>query len=150
PGPDGPGALLRACRDARYPEGQGLPGRAWALRDLCTDEDADEGAMAHGVLAGRRGPRPSCCVPVLVQGEVEGALLLFIDEPEGEAAGPERLDTLRAAGRMLSLCAEHRRDLERQAQAAEDTATVRSVVDEVGRGDTAEAAARLGMEAVLS
>lgn len=91
----------RATRVARFREGDGAIGRAWktlevaVLDDLTTARDD-----ARAPLAARAGYRSALAAPILVDGQVVGALEFPI--PDEEVVSPERRNTVGAIARLAS------------------------------------------------
>ena len=124
---------------ASFREGVGLAGRAWKARDLVFVADlAQVKDCVRAPVAQRVGVRSGICFPLLEQGDVTGTMDFFATETL--APSTERLETLRAIGRLVSQTIERIRDGERQAEAAQDMAAVNRVLREVAHATTRETA----------
>jgi GAF domain-containing protein len=124
---------------ASFEEGVGLAGRAWRSRDLVFVPDLGElGDCVRAPAAQRVGVRSGICFPLLEQGVVTATMDFFATETLDPS--PERLDTLRAIGQLVSQAIERVAREEQQAEAAEDVAAVNRVLREVSRAATRETA----------
>ncbi len=124
---------------ASFREGVGLAGRAWRARDLVFVPDL--GLLADCVrapAAQRVGVRSGICFPLLEDGRVTGTMDFF--STETLTPSTQRLETLRAIGRLVSQAVERVRTAERQAEAAADTAAVNQVLRQVSTASTPEEA----------
>ncbi len=124
---------------ASFREGVGLAGRAWRTRDLVFVPDL--GRLADCVrapAAQRVGVRSGICFPLLENGQVTGTMDFFSTETLDPSA--QRLETLRAIGRLVSQALERVRSGERQAEAAQDTAAVNRVLRQVSAAQSPEEA----------
>jgi PAS domain-containing protein len=111
----------RLTREARFREGEGLSGRAWQRRDLFFVQDLGEMRdCCRAPAAQRAGVKSGVCFPVVLCGRVVGTMDFFARETL--TPSEERLDTLRAVGRLVSSA------IERQ-QAAEEAARVQSMME---------------------
>ena len=115
----------RATLSARFREGVGLSGRAWAARDLYFVPDIGEVKdCVRAPAAQRAGVKSGVCFPILLEGKVVGTMDFFTTRVL--CLSPERMETLRAVGRLVSsVLAKTRRDSERQSrlEAAVNTAS---------------------------
>jgi methyl-accepting chemotaxis protein len=137
----------RATMDARFKEGVGLSGRAWRTRDLFFV--ADLGEMVDCVrapIAQRAGVRSGVVFPIVVHGAVIGTMDFFATETL--TPSPERLDTLRSVGRLVSSALERIAEQQRTAEAAKDVAAVNQVLAEIGRATTLADAVSAALETV--
>jgi len=124
---------------ASFREGVGLAGRAWKARDLVFVPDlAEVRDCVRAPAAQRVGVRSGICFPLMEDGEVTGTMDFFDNETLAPSA--ERLDTLRAIGRLVSQAIERVLTSERQAEAARDMAAVNTVLREVSRATSQESA----------
>ena len=124
---------------ASFREGVGLAGRAWKARDLVFVPDlARVTDCVRAPVAQRVGVRSGICFPLLEGGVVTGTMDFFATETLHPSQ--ERLETLRAIGRLVSQTIERIRDGERQAEAAQDMAAVNRVLREVAHATTRETA----------
>jgi GAF domain-containing protein len=122
---------------ASFREGVGLAGRAWRARDLVFVADLGQvHDCVRAPVAQRVGVRSGICFPLLEDGEVVGTMDFFATETLDPS--PERLDTLRAVGRLVSQAIERLVAAERQAQAAQDTDAVTRVLREISAAATPE------------
>jgi methyl-accepting chemotaxis protein len=92
----------RATHRATFEEGQGLPGRAWQLRDLLFEPDLGHCALfVRAEAALRSGVRSGVFFPIMDQaGHIHGVMELLTTETRTLSRG--RLDVLRNAGRLVS------------------------------------------------
>jgi GAF domain-containing protein len=124
---------------ASFREGVGLAGRAWKARDLVFVPDLGQlSDCVRAPAAQRVGVRSGICFPLLEDGVVTGTMDFFATETLDPSK--ERLEILRAIGRLVSQTIERIRDGERQAEAAQDMAAVNRVLREVARATTRETA----------
>ena len=127
---------------ASFREGVGLSGRAWRSRDLVFV--ADLGEMTDCVrapVAQRVGVRSGVCFPVVVDGRVLGTMDFFATETLSPS--PQRLETLRRVGKLVSQSLERLADADEAAGAAQALiASIREI------SETASAAAGAAREAV--
>ncbi|MGY2126831.1 GAF domain-containing protein [Blastococcus sp. SYSU DS0617] len=124
---------------ASFREGVGLAGRAWRSRDLVFVPDL--GRLADCVrapAAQRVGVRSGICFPLLEDGRVTGTMDFFSTETLTPSA--QRLETLRAIGRLVSQALERVLTAERQAEAAQDMAAVNRVLRQVSTASSPEQA----------
>jgi GAF domain-containing protein len=132
---------------ASFREGVGLAGRAWKARDLVFVADLGEVRdCVRAPAAQRVGVRSGVCFPLLEAGVVTGTMDFFATETLDPSA--ERLETLRAIGRLVSQAIERVRTAEHQAEAARDMAAVNRVLRDISRSTTREAAMAGALEAV--
>ncbi|MGY1752289.1 GAF domain-containing protein [Blastococcus sp. SYSU D01042] len=121
---------------ASFREGVGLAGRAWRTRDLVFVPDLGQLAdCVRAPAAQRVGVRSGICFPLLEGGEVTGTMDFFATETL--APSPQRLETLRAIGRLVSQALERVLAAEVQAEAARDTAAVNQVLRQVSAAPSA-------------
>jgi methyl-accepting chemotaxis protein len=116
---------------ATFAEGVGLSGRAWQSRDLFFTPDI--GQMTDCVrapVAQRVGVKSGLCFPVIVDGQVVGTMDFFMLETVSPS--PQRLDTLRNVGRLVSQAFSRiTKETNDREQAAEMAAKVDVVLDVV-------------------
>ena len=116
---------------ATFAEGVGLSGRAWQSRDLFFTPDL--GQMTDCVrapVAQRVGVQSGLCFPVIVDGRVVGTMDFFMLEKVQPS--PQRLDTLRNVGRLVSQAFSRiTKETSDREQAAELAAKVDVVLDVV-------------------
>ena len=124
---------------ASFREGVGLAGRAWRARDLVFVADLGQVRdCVRAPVAQRVGVRSGICFPLLEDGAVVGTMDFFATQTLDPS--PERLDTLRAIGRLVSQTIERIVAAERQAEAAQDTEAVTRVLREISAAATPDEA----------
>ena len=116
----------RATREARFETGEGLPGRAWASRDLVFIPDITEGGdVLRGPAAGRAGLKSGFSFPIISRGKVTGCMDFLASE---ELFPSERRFTmLRDVARMVSNAAEQvslANEFERDVKAVVETVSI--------------------------
>jgi GAF domain-containing protein len=124
---------------ASFTKGVGLAGRAWQAEDLVFV--ADLGQLRDCVrapAAQRVGVRSGICFPLLEDGVVTGTMDFFATETL--TPSPERLDTLRAIGKLVSQAIERVLAAEEQAEAARDLAAVNRVLRDIATASSRESA----------
>ena len=124
---------------ASFKKGVGLAGRAWQAEDLVFV--ADLGQLRDCVrapAAQRVGVRSGICFPLLENGVVTGTMDFFATETL--APSTERLDTLRAIGKLVSQAIERVLAAEQQAEAARDLAAVNRVLRDIATATSRESA----------
>ena len=132
---------------ASFREGVGLAGRAWKSRDLVFVADLGQlGDCVRAPAAQRVGVRSGICFPLLEDGVVTGTMDFFATETLSPTS--ERLDTLRAIGRLVSQAIERVLAEERQAEAAQDMAAVNNVLRDVSRAAGREAAMATALNSI--
>ena len=112
---------------ASFAEGVGLSGRAWKARDLFFV--ADLGEMTDCVrapVAQRVGVKSGVCFPVLRGGQVVGTMDFFTTETLNPTA--ERLDALRAVGKLVSQAFSRVVAAQDQQRAAGDVAAINTLL----------------------
>jgi GAF domain-containing protein len=132
---------------ASFAEGVGLSGRTWKARDLVFVPDL--GAVTDCVrapAAQRAGVRSGVCFPLIEDGAVTGTMDFFATETLDLSA--DRLNTLRAVGRLVSQAIERMAAAERQARAAEDMAAVNQVLRAVSSAAGQAEAMTLALDAI--
>lgn len=91
----------RVTRDARFREGEGLSGRAWRQRDLFFTPDIGQMTdCCRAPVAIRAGVKSGVCFPIVVADEVVGTMDFFALDTLSPS--PDRLDTLRSVGKLVS------------------------------------------------
>jgi GAF domain-containing protein len=132
---------------ASFREGVGLAGRAWRTRDLVFVADLGQlGDCVRAPAAQRVGVRSGICFPLLEDGQVTGTMDFFATETLDPSA--ERLETLRAIGRLVSQTIERVITAERQAEAAQDMEAVNRVLREVTAAANRENAMARALDAI--
>jgi len=91
----------RVTSEARFPEGEGLPGRAWKSRDLVFVADFGEEKFPRAAIARRQGIRSALCVPIMLDGKVFGTMEFLA--PKTLKLSRERMEALRSAGRLVTV-----------------------------------------------
>ena len=125
------GAEFReVTRSASFARGVGLAGRAWKAEELVFVADLGQlGDCVRAPAAQRAGVRSGICFPLFEEGRVTGTMDFF--STETLSPSPERLDTLRAIGRLVSQAIERVVAAARQKRAVEDTRAVSELLREV-------------------
>lgn len=137
----------RVTLAASFREGVGLSGRAWRARDLVFVADLGEVRdCVRAPVAQRVGVRSGICFPLLEAGEVTGTMDFFATETL--ELSPQRMDTLRSIGVLVSQALERLAVAERQDQAAQDMAAVNRVLREVSTAVTQEDALGRALETI--
>jgi methyl-accepting chemotaxis protein len=109
----------RVTLAASFQEGVGLSGRAWASRDLYFTQDIGEMTdCVRAPIAQRVGVKSGVCFPVIVDGDVVGTMDFFATATLHPSQN--RLDALRAVGRLVSQALQRLAAQERERAAAED------------------------------
>ncbi len=141
----------RVTTEASFQEGVGLSGRAWRSRDLQFVPDI--GAVTDCVrapVAQRAGVKSGICFPVLIDGRVTGTMDFFATETL--TPSPERLETLRGVGRMVSGAVERIEKAEREQTQAADlrqkVTEMLTVVEAAARGDLTQTVSVTGDDAI--
>jgi methyl-accepting chemotaxis protein len=109
----------RLTVEARYREGEGMPGQAWRTRDLFFANDlSDLSAMPRAAAAIRVGIKSGVSMPVELQGEVVGALDFF--SSERLQPSDHRVETLRNIGKLVTTALERAHQQSQIDQARRD------------------------------
>jgi methyl-accepting chemotaxis protein len=136
-----------ATRQGRFQEGQGLVGGAWRRRDMFFVEDIRAmNGFGRAVAAEQAGLISAICFPLIVDGEVYGALDFFAKERLAPSA--ERLDAVRSVSRLVSQAIERLQQAQRQAESNADTQALNKVLEAVTRAGSVDEAARGALDAV--
>lgn len=115
--------FARVTMAARFREGEGLSGRAWAQRSLFFTRNIGEMTdCCRAPVAIRAGVKSGVCFPIMVKGQVVGTMDFFATEELD--LSPSRLNTLRGVGKVVSKAFE---DLETKT----DAMTKAAIVDNV-------------------
>ena len=108
----------RVTSQGSYQEGVGLGGRTWRARDLVFVQDlATMTDCFRAPVALRAGIKSGVSFPILVDGAVAGTMDFFslqVLDPS-----PERLDSLRSVGRLVSAAVSRIRQVEQSRQEGE-------------------------------
>jgi GAF domain-containing protein len=132
---------------ASFTEGVGLSGRAWRARDLVFVADLGElSDCVRAPVAHRVGVRSGICFPLTEGGEVTGTMDFFSTETLDPS--PQRMDTLRSIGVLVSQAIERVAAAERLADAARDIEAVNQVIREVSDAPTREVALTRALETI--
>jgi GAF domain-containing protein len=124
---------------ASFRKGVGLAGRAWQAEDLVFVADLGQiRDCVRAPAAQRVGVRSGICFPLLENGVVTGTMDFFATETLDPSA--ERLDTLRAIGKLVSQAIERVLAAEQQAEAARDLAAVNRVLRDIATASSRESA----------
>ncbi len=137
----------RITQQARFAEGVGLSGRAWARRELVFVADlAEVKDCVRAPVAQRAGVKSGLCFPIEVDGHVVATMDFFALETLSPSA--DRLQALRSVGRLVSTAIARIRETQRQRDAAKDSDAVNRVLTAVGNAQSEEEAARIALETV--
>ena len=129
----------RITREASFAEGVGLSGRAWHSRGLVFVEDLGELTdCVRAPAAQRAGIRSGICFPLAENGRITGTLDFFTTQTL--APSPQRLETLRSIGVLVSQAIERIATAEHQADAALDIEAVHRVIHDVTSAPSADQA----------
>ncbi|RBY74390.1 chemotaxis protein [Blastococcus sp. TF02-09] len=132
---------------ASFREGVGLAGRAWRSRDLVFVPDLGHLAdCVRAPAAQRVGVRSGICFPLYEDGEVTGTMDFFATETLNPS--PQRLDALRAIGKLVSQAIERVTGSARQAKAAEDTHAVSELLRAITSAATREEAISRALDTI--
>ncbi len=123
---------------ASFQEGVGLSGRAWKTRDLYFTKDIGEMTdCVRAPVAQRIGVKSGVCFPIVVDGDVVGTMDFFATETLTPSAN--RLESLRAVGRLVSQSLQRLDATEREREAADElrgkVASMLEVVNAAAEGD---------------
>jgi len=139
----------RITQQARFAEGVGLSGRAWARRELVFVADlAEVKDCVRAPVAQRAGVKSGVCFPMEVDGQVVATMDFFATETLSPSPG--RLEALRSVGRLVSGAIARIRETQRQRDAAKDSDAVNRVLTAVGNAQSEDEAARIALETVRS
>lgn len=115
--------FARVTMAARFREGEGLSGRAWAQRNLFFTRNIGEMTdCCRAPVAIRAGVKSGVCFPIIVKGNVVGTMDFFTTEELDLSAG--RLNALRGVGKLVSKSFE---DLQTKTDALAKAAIVENV-----------------------
>ncbi|WPF82950.1 GAF domain-containing protein [Sanguibacter sp. 4.1] len=132
---------------ASFREGVGLSGRAWKSRDLVVVEDlGDLRDCVRAPAAQRVGVRSGICFPLYEDGQVAGTMDFFATEVL--ALSPQRVETLRSIGVLVSQALERVVVAERQALDKQDVDAVSSVLREVSVATSRDAALSRALDTI--
>ncbi len=132
---------------ASFPEGVGLSGRAWRARDLVFVADIGQVTdCVRAPVAQQVGVKSGVCFPLFEDGQVVATMDFFTTQTLDPS--PQRLDTLRVVGRLVSQTLERLADSERQADATADAKAVTAVLREVSAAASAQDAARKALDTI--
>jgi methyl-accepting chemotaxis protein len=122
----------RATFEARYHEGEGLPGQAWRTRDLVFVNDlSDLKNMPRAAIALRIGLKSGVCIPAIVDGVVVGAMDFFADQRLDST--DHRVETLRSTGKLTSSALARARQSAELEQSKRDLESKVSLLMKVAR-----------------
>jgi GAF domain-containing protein len=102
--------------------------------------------FGRAVAAEQAGLISAICFPLIVNGEVYGALDFFAKERLAPSA--ERLDAVRSVSRLVSQAIERLQQSERQVEANADARAMNKVLEAVTRAGSMDEAARGALDAV--
>jgi GAF domain-containing protein len=132
---------------ASFAEGVGLSGRAWRAKDLVFVPDIGQLLdCVRAPAAAEAGVRSGVCFPLMGGGRVTGTMDFFTTDALDPS--PQRLDTLRIVGLLVSQTLERLADAERQAAASADAGAVTVVLRAVSSAASAEQAAQTALDAI--
>jgi methyl-accepting chemotaxis protein len=95
----------RATVEAKFREGEGLPGQVWRTRDLMHVEDlATMPGFPRAAAAQRAGLKSAVGVPIVLNGAVAGVMDLY--NTTSTKLSALRVEALRGMGRQVSLAVE--------------------------------------------
>lgn len=137
----------RVTLSASFAEGVGLSGRAWRAQDLVFVADlGDLTDCVRAPAAQRVGVRSGICFPILEDGVVTGTMDFFATQTL--APSPQRLETLRAIGVLVSQAIARVRSTERHAEAGQDVAAVTAVLRALSGAPDRERALRDALDTI--
>ncbi|MGO9599759.1 MAG: methyl-accepting chemotaxis protein [Isosphaeraceae bacterium] len=138
----------RATMNARFREGEGLPGRAWRARDVIHVSDLSEMRdCCRAQAAQRAGLKSGACFPILLEGKVIGAYD-FVSTKTFELS-PERRDVLHAIRRSITDTNRVRIATEEARARIAEAEAVRNVIQRASTAETVDDAAFSTLGAVL-
>jgi methyl-accepting chemotaxis protein len=144
-----PALFLEQTRRLRLPRTVGLAGRAWVQRDVVVVDDVEAAHfLPRREAAITAGFRRALCIPILLDGEVVGAIDAF--SVSDEEIRSSRRDSLRNLGLMVSSTVSRVASEEQARATAQDTAAVAALLTALMPVSTAEAAARTALATVRS
>ncbi|MFN8156080.1 MAG: GAF domain-containing protein [Candidatus Nanopelagicales bacterium] len=144
-----PAVFLEQTRRLRLPRTVGLAGRAWVQRDLVIVDDVESAHfLPRREAAITAGFRRALCIPIMLDGEVVGAIDAFsVSDSEIRSS---RRDSLRNLGLMVSSTVSRVASAEEARETAKDTAAVAALLTALMPVATQEAAARTALATVRS
>ncbi|BFU45616.1 GAF domain-containing protein [Krasilnikovia sp. MM14-A1004] len=132
---------------ASFAEGVGLSGRVWRARELVFVPDIGQVAdCVRASVAVEAGVRSGVCFPLIEGGRVVGTMDFFTTDTLDPS--PQRLDTLRTVGLLVSQTLERLADAERQAASAADASAVTAVLRAVTAASSADQVVRTALDAI--
>jgi methyl-accepting chemotaxis protein len=141
--------FLDLTRRLRLPRAMGLAGRAWVQRDVVVVDDvASADFLPRREAAVAAGFHRALCLPIMVDGEVVGAVDAF--STTGEEVRSSSRDSLRNLALMLSSAVSRVASEEQARETAKDTAAVAALLTALMPVSTAEAAASTALATVRS
>jgi GAF domain-containing protein len=143
PGPE----FRKVTLAASFAEGVGLSGRAWRAKDVVFVPDIGQLTdCVRAPAAVQGGVRSGVCFPLIEDGRVTGTMDFFTTDTLDPS--PQRLDTLRMVGLLVSQTLERLADAARQAAASADAGAVTAVLRAVSSATSTEHAARTALDAI--
>ena len=134
---------------ASFEKGVGLSGRAWALNDLYFTPDLGEMTdCCRAPAAQRVGVKSGVVFPIRINGEIIGTMDFFSTKTLEPT--PQRLDSLRTVGELVSSALDRLRRETRQLEAAQDVDAVNDVLARLASAHDAETAVSEALDAVRS
>ena len=132
---------------ASFEKGVGLSGRAWALNDLYFTPDLGEMTdCCRAPAAQRVGVKSGVVFPIRINGEVIGTMDFF--STKTLTPTPQRLDSLRTVGELVSSALDRLRRETRQMEAAQDVDAVNDVLARLASAPDEETAISEALDAV--
>ena len=120
-------AFQRVTREATFPHGVGLAGRAWRDAKLLFAPDLSEVTdCVRAPVARQSGILSAVAFPLYVEGKIVGTMDFFAD-PE-HTPGPVRLTVLETVGTLVSQSLDRVAEAARRAEAQKDIAAINTVV----------------------
>ncbi|GAA4733382.1 hypothetical protein GCM10023328_10980 [Modestobacter marinus] len=132
---------------ASFADGVGLSGRAWRARDLVFVADLGELTdCVRAPAAQRAGVRSGICFPIVRDGAVVGTMDFFTTATL--CPTPERLDVLRAVGKLVSQAFSRVAEGEAQKRAAGDVAAINGLLRGLARARTQEETLSIALDTI--
>ncbi len=120
-------AFQRVTREATFPLGVGLAGRAWREKKLLFAPDLSEvNDCVRAPVAAQSGILSAVAFPLYTDGKIVGTMDFFAD-PE-HTPGPIRLVVLETVGRLVSQALDRVAQGVRREEAQRDMAAIKAVV----------------------
>lgn len=137
----------RVTMEAQFREGQGLSGRAWSTGQLVFARNlAEVTDCVRAPCARKAGVKSGICFPVYVDGQLDGTMDFFALETLD--LSPDRMDTLRNTGLLVSAALQRLRDLQKGNESQQDTEVVNEALQAVTKANSVEEALKSVLERV--